>query len=180
MTVRVDWKGAQVQASVREACAKGLNHTARETVSLIKYGAHEYMDRTGRETESTVVDKEATPVDLTVRWGAFAKKESGEGSYSAYLEVGTSRPDSGSPTAIERIAAAQGRMWDIPPPQPPGMHTDTIWIGGRKVPGKGPLMTARLALRPAAEIEYPLLPEHIATAYHEIALVSQYRAFFTT
>lgn len=169
MSVEVKWEGAKVLAKVRHACAEGLNHTTTECVRQIKFaGAHEYMDRTGDETNSTVVTQFATSADLRSVWGAHMP-------YSAYLEVGTSRPDSGAPRASRRIADAQGRMWDIVPPQPFGIHTDTVWTPEGKIPGQGPLMAERMALRPAAFREYPLLAERIAISYAEETLpISEY------
>lgn len=163
--VRIRYNKEMVKAKLAAASALAIDYTLGKCVWRARMN-HEYLDRTGFLTASTTIydfAKEVAPDIISGRWGAHA-------NYSLYVEIGTSRPDSGAPRAQVRAEEGHGDMWSIPPPQPPGRHTDTRWVttaGVRqKIMGGGPLMEARVFLRSAAAMEYPLLGFRIRAALH--------------
>lgn len=137
---RLDWKGAKLAAKVETASVIGTDQTMAACVGTAK-AEHPWRNRTGFEEGSIqILTNDAGIAGAGVkgqkvsgRWGALA-------DYSLYLEIGTSREDSGAPRAEVRAAAAGGNMDVITPP----------------LPLDHPLMEARPFLRPAADEHYRL------------------------
>lgn len=145
------WRGAAVIEKVRDAAGAGIDTTLAECVhdAALDHPAfppasepyEPYANRTGFETGAIhslpAADEEERVVG---HWGAYAP-------YALFLEIGTSRADSGHPDATEREAQGAGNMDAIPPPSDP------------------PLMAPRPFLRPAADRNYPRLAERIGVAF---------------
>lgn len=144
----LDWKGATIKTRVGRASKLGIDATMGECVATSKI-IHPWHNRTGFEEGSIQVlpgedgtpGAHIAPGEVAGEWGALA-------NYSLFLEIGTSREDSGAPRAEEREAAAGGNMDAIAPPEPED----------------DPLMRPRPFLRPSADEHYPLLPARIRTA----------------
>lgn len=137
---RLDWKGGKLAAKVGAASVIGTDATMAACVGTAK-AEHPWHNRTGFEEGSIQILPNAVGIagaelkgsKVSGRWGAL-------GGYSIYLEIGTSREDSGAPRAEERAAAAGGNMDAIAPP----------------LPLDHPLMEGRPFLRPAADEHYRL------------------------
>ena len=154
---QIDWKGGQVARRMTQAAAAGVDKTMSECVTDARSGHEQYppasapgqryADRTGFALASTDISKHATPEGTRIAgaWGSSAE-------YALYLEIGTSREDSGFPRAQVREAEGAGDMDQIPPPSDP------------------PLMAPRPTLRPAADAQYPKLRAWIAAAFQGRAL----------
>lgn len=149
---RIDWRGKQVAARVAAASTLGVDKTMSECVHDAKSGhpayppasepGERYANRIGFASGSIQIFDAASFDGRKVSgsWGSGA-------NYALYLEIGTSRKDSGFPRAQVREAEGGGDMNAIPPPSDP------------------PLMAARPVLRPAADAIYPRLPGRIGAAY---------------
>ena len=147
------WNGDAVRRQLAAASALGIDKTMADCVTDAKSG-HEvyppasepgerYAIRTGHAIGATQILQPAGPDEpgtIRGRWGSTDET-------ALFVEIGTSREDSGFPRAQEREAAADGDMHAIPPPSDP------------------PLMAARPTLRPAADTHYPGLPSNIGRAY---------------
>lgn len=149
-----NWNGDQIKERMRAASKLGIDKTMSDCVSDAR-GSHpayppasepgeRFAYRSpGFDTAATDIKEPAHLDDdgnVTGSWGSNA-------DYSLYLEIGTSRPDSGEPRAQVREAEGGGDMSAIPGPSDP------------------PLMAARPTLRPAADSKYPELGANIGAAY---------------
>lgn len=146
------WNGAAVRRRVARAAAVGIDETMEEGVRLSKAGhpdyppasapGERYASRTGSNVAAIRIKVAAVEAGTKVSglWGS-------DDDVSLFLEIGTSRKNSGAPRAAERAAAGGGDMWAIPPPASP------------------PQMAARLTLRPSAQVAYTGLARRIAIAY---------------
>lgn len=109
-----------------------------------------YANRTTFLTNSIALLDGARPVGpvrITGSWGAHA-------GTAVFLEIGTSRKESGAPRAQVRAERAGGDPALITPPEPVG-H---------------PQMAPRPFLRPAEERHYPLLALRCAAAFNGLEL----------
>lgn len=150
--VLVDWKGAAVRQHVAEACRLGVDATMDDAVRKARAGHPEYppssrpgapyANRSGSLVSGTVVKVKALLEGSRIRgvWGNLR-------DYSLFVEIGTSRDDSGFPRAQARAAEGAGDMWAIPPPSEP------------------PRMAARFTLRPAASLAYKKLGARIGAFF---------------
>jgi hypothetical protein len=139
---RMTWNGDRLVAKAEAASVLGVDATMAACVSDAKRD-HEWKNVTGFEEGSIgLIDPAFVKVDkVQGRWGA-------EANTSLWLEIGTSREDSGAPRAEVRAQAAGGNMSAVTPPQP----------------ADDPLMIPRPYLRPAADRQYPLLRVRIGAA----------------
>lgn len=146
---RLIWRGGTVADRMSTAAAVGVDHTMAECVARAKEDHPafppasqpntRFHSRTGFEVGSVGIMEEADLRDgsrVGGRWGA-------DTAYSLFLEIGTSTE---GPTAEQRALEAGGDASMIQPPI-------------------GPLMAPRPFLRPAADVEYPLLAARIGAAY---------------
>jgi hypothetical protein len=154
----LDWKGDDIRRKVAAAAIVGVDATLARAVDLAKadhpsyppasQAGERYASRVGFAVASTTIKAPAVLVGAHVRgtWGADA-------DYSLFLEIGTSRKDSGEPRADVRAAEGDGNMWAIPGPS------------------SSPQMAARYTLRPAAAEANSLLAVRIGLAYRGEAMV---------
>lgn len=148
----IQWNGKAISARVSAAAAAGVDKTMSECVADARSGhpayppasepGERYANRTGFDAASTDIRDHARDDGGRVHgsWGSDA-------DYALFVEIGTSREASGFPTAEEREAAGAGNADAIPPPSDP------------------PRMAARPTLRPAADANYPKLPQWIRRAF---------------
>jgi hypothetical protein len=150
---RIVWNGGAIKARVSDAAALGIDKTMSDCVADAR-GGHEayppasepgerYANRTNFAVAATDIMEPASPVGdghVKGRWGSRDET-------ALFVEIGTSRKDSGFPRAQAREAAADGDMNAIPPPSDPA------------------LMEPRPTLRPAADAHYPGLSGYIGAAY---------------
>lgn len=144
----LEWNGAKLKTKVQQASKLAIDATMADCVTTAKAN-HPWHNRTGfllgeiriLEADDGSEGAAAAGPETIGRWGD-------EANYALYLEIGTSRADSGAPRAEAREAAAGGDMSAIPWPQP--------W--------DDPLMWPRPFLRPAADEHYPRLAERIRQA----------------
>jgi hypothetical protein len=165
------WNGDEVLERVRAACVVGIDRTLQAAVAQAKHD-HRWVSRTGLLEATIGVLEPAHSVGLSVKgsFGALAP-------YALDVEIGTSRI---GPTTFERVAGSGG-WWSIPGPAPaPGVRVRQSFTilppGGshgfstlhRPSTGEGPLTQARPYLRPAAFVQFPLLPYRVAEAFQEM------------
>jgi hypothetical protein len=148
----LDWKGADVRRRVAAACVVAVDATLADGVRKAKADhpgyppasapGERYASRTGFLLGSTTIQEPAVLAGAHVRgtWGSDA-------NYALYVELGTSRKESGYPRAQVRAAESGGDMWAIPGPSDPAQ------------------MAARYTLRPAAQEANSLLGVRIGLAY---------------
>lgn len=149
------WKGAEVRAKVAGAATLGVDATMAEGVTIAKAGHPSYppssmpdtpyANRTGFLTGSTTIKAPAVEVGSKIAglWGSDA-------NYSLYVEIGTSRKDSGAPRAeVRALVGPEIGMWEISYPSP----------------SEHPQMAPRYSLRPAADVAYRGLAGKIALFY---------------
>jgi hypothetical protein len=138
---KLTWYGDRIAARTEAAAVLGTDATMSACVTGAKTD-HPWRNRTGYLEGSTRIIEPATAKDDKVsgRWGSVA-------NYALFLEIGTSRPDSGFPRADVRAAAAGGNMNEIGPPSDPA------------------LMVPRPFLRPQADIEYKLHRARVGAAF---------------
>lgn len=143
MGARLKWNGDRLIAKAALASKAGCDRTMSKCVTHAK-DIHKWHNEIGFAEGSihTMTHAALSGGRVSGRWGSDA-------NYFLFLEIGTSRADSGAPRAETRMDAAAGNMSAITPPQPEG-H---------------PLMIARPALRPAADAEYPLLKLRIGQSF---------------
>lgn len=166
--VGFEWNGDAVFERVKAAAEVGVQRTL-EAASEQAKTAHKWVSRTGLLEASIGVLDPAHSDGLVVK-GAFGALA----PYALDVEVGTSRI---GPTTFERVAGSAG-WWTIPGPAPaPGVSVRQSFTilppgGGygfstlhRPSMGTGPLKAARPFLRPAAYIQFPLLPLRVAAAF---------------
>jgi hypothetical protein len=146
---KIIWKGDQVIAKVQADTELAIDKTMAECVREGKanHGTYppasdpgeKYANRTAHEVGAIqIIEPAATDPDFRKvggKWGSLS-------NVSLYLEIGTSIEGE---NAFEREQAAEGNMNAVTPPI-------------------GPLMAPRPTLRPAADVQYPLLRSRIAAA----------------
>lgn len=158
-TFTLDWKGDEVRRHVAEASVIGVEATMEEGVAIARSGHPEfppasapdtrYANRTLELMGSTSVKDHAhlRGAKVVGVWGADA-------NYALYVELGTSRKDSGAPRAqIRALRGPELGMWEITYPSP----------------NEHPLMAPRYTLRPAADEAYRGLVRRIRTAYQAVS-----------
>lgn len=164
------WRGDAVKRRVAAAAQMGVDKVDADCVADARR-EHPWKSETGFEEGSITMAPAVLEGDrVRGRWGAYTE-------YSLALEIGTSRI---GPTIFEREANSDG-MWSIPAPKPeegvtvvqpftilpPGsMDGQEGFVTIHKPSlGEGPLMHSRPFLRPAADMNYPLLASYIGRAY---------------
>lgn len=147
------WNGDAIKRRAIAASALGIDKTMSECVADARTGhpsyppasepGERYANRTNFAIMATDIMEPAVDTGdgrVKGRWGSTDET-------ALFVEIGTSREDSGSPRAEVREAQGGGDMHAIPPPSEP------------------PLMAARPTLRPAADAHYPGLAGNIGRAY---------------
>lgn len=132
----LNWKGAEIAKRATAASMLAVDATMAACVAEAKRN-HDFANRTGTLEGSVRIAKMAEPLGPVVegQWG------SADVAYALYVEIGTSRA---GPTAQERVNAAHG---------------------GPIAPPSDPLMESRPFLRPAADLQYPLLRSRVHAAF---------------
>jgi hypothetical protein len=151
----LNWNGDQIKTRMRAAAKLGIDKTMADCVRdarsnhpaypPVSQPGERYANRTGYDIAAIDLMEPAHTVaadssKVTGRWGSTSE-------IALFLEIGTSRMDSGEPRAAEREAIGDGDMDAIPGPSDP------------------PLMAPRPTLRPAADTHYPNLGKNIGAAY---------------
>jgi hypothetical protein len=156
---RFEWNGDKILAKMTAAAELGVDKVMSDCVDQARsdHAAYPpasapgepYANRTDFATQSIRMGQaEIDPATMRVagHWGGYAH-------YMLFLEIGTSRKDSGMPTATVREEEGGGNMDAIPGPSEP------------------PLMAARPTLRPAADRNYPNLARFIGEAFRGEELI---------
>jgi|SRR6185437_497874 len=149
------WYGGAIVDKMRDSAAVAIDRTMAECVGHAKddhpsfppasQPNTRFHSRTGFEVGSIQVLDGASMRDGTTVGGSWGS----DSNYSLFLEIGTSVD---GPTAQQRAIAAGGDMSMI-------------------APAVGPLMAPRPTLRPATDIEYPLLAPRIGQGFRGETLV---------